>query len=317
MKPKTKKTIVLALGGNALIKTGQKGTIYEQFANTREILESLIFLLKKDYNIVITHGNGPQVGFELMRVEKTIDIVPETPLGVLVAVCQGCMGYMIEQCLQNKLHLHGIPRQVTTVLTQVIVDKNDIHFKNPSKPIGRYYIKEEAEKFKTTQNWFIKEVYGKGFRRVVPSPTPLEIVEKDTIKSLLKKNIIVIAAGGGGIPIYIESNGTYEGVDAVVDKDLATSILAKDINAQILIILTDVDQVFLGYNTDNPTPLAKVVIKEAERYLKEGHFPDGSMGPKIQAAINFIRNGGEKVIITSGRCLEKAFLEIAGTTIIR
>jgi len=316
MKSNKKKTLVLALGGNALIKPGQKGTIYEQFSNTRDILEYLMFLFEDNFNIVITHGNGPQVGFELLRVEKTIDIVPETPLGVLVAVCQGGMGYMIEQCLQNKLHSHGVHRKVASVLTQVIVKRNDIHFSNPSKPIGRYYSKEEANKFKNTQNWFIKEVPNKGYRRVVPSPSPIEIVEKDTIKHLLKKNIIVIAAGGGGIPIYIESDGTYEGVDAVVDKDLATSVLAKDIGAQILIILTDVNQVCLDFNSEKPIPLAKLSIKEAERYLNQGQFPEGSMGPKIIAAINFIKNGGEKVIITSGKYIKEALQGNAGTSIL-
>jgi len=251
-----------------------------------------------------------------MRVEKTLDIVPETPLGVLVAVSQGGMGYMIEQSLQNKLHLHGIERQVVTVLTQVIVAKDDIHFKNPSKPIGRYYTREEAENFQKNQNWSIKEVSGKGYRRVVPSPTPIEIVEKDMIKYLLRKQTIVIAAGGGGIPVYIEEDGTLEGVDAVVDKDLATSILAKDIRADILVILTDVDRVYLNYNKKEQKGLSELGIKEAETYLNGGHFPEGSMGPKIEAAINFIRSGGERVIITSGRSFKDAFYGMAGTTII-
>ena len=315
MRARKNKTIVFALGGNALIKPGQRGTIYEQFANTREILENLMFLFKEDYDMVITHGNGPQVGFELMRVEKTIDIVPETPLGVLVAVCQGGMGYMIEQSLQNKLHNYGISRQVATILTQVTVVKDDIHFMNPSKPIGRYYTREEAENLKHKRNWFIKEVKDKGYRRVVPSPTPLQIVERDTIKILLKKKIVVIAAGGGGIPVYIKEDGTHEGVDAVVDKDLATSVLASDIKANVLVILTDVDQVYLNFGSDKQKSLSKLEIKEAESYLYEGHFPEGSMGPKIEAAINFIQTGGEKVIITSGECLEKALKGKGGTTI--
>lgn len=310
------KTIVLALGGNALIKQGQKGTIYEEFANTREILDSFITLLKEDYNFVITHGNGPQVGYRLLRVEKTIDIIPETPLGVLVADSQGGMGYMIEQSLQNRLLINKIDRKVVTVLTQVIVDKDDLHLKNPTKPVGRFYMKEEAEQLQKTHNWIIKEMGKKGYRRVVPSPTPLEIVEKDIIKLLLEKKVIVIAAGGGGIPVYIEKDGTFEGIDAVVDKDLATSILAKDIHADVLAIMTDIDRVYLNYNSNNPTPLDRLSIEEAKRYYDQGHFPDGSMGPKIQAAINFIQSGGAKVIITSGSCLKEALCGNGGTTIV-
>jgi carbamate kinase len=245
-----------------------------------------------------------------------MDTIPALPLGVIVADTEGGMGYMIEQSLQNKLHREGIPRKVVTIVTQVIVNRNDPSIPNPTKPIGPFYTKEQAERLAKKNEWIIKEDAGRGFRRLVPSPIPTEIVEKDTIKSLVQSGTIVIAAGGGGAPVYVEEDGTYEGVDAVVDKDRASAVLARDIGAETLVILTSVDKVCLNYMNPNERPLSWVSVTEAKRYLAEGHFPQGSMGPKIGAAIQFLEAGGRQVIITSPGLVKEALEGKAGTKII-
>lgn len=309
------KTAVVALGGNAIGTTGRED-IHQQFANTRKSLAGILELVKEGYQLAITHGNGPQVGNALLRVERTMDTIPALPLGVIVADTEGGMGYMIEQSLQNKLHREGIPRKVVTIVTQVIVDRNDPSILNPTKPIGPFYTKEQAERLAKKNEWIIKEDAGRGFRRLVPSPIPTEIVEKDIIKSLVQSGTIVIAAGGGGAPVYVEENGTYEGVDAVVDKDRASAVLARDIGAETLVILTSVDKVCLNYMNPNERPLSWVSVTEAKRYMAEGHFPQGSMGPKIGAAIQFLKAGGKQVIITSPGLVKEALEGKAGTKII-
>ena len=309
------KTAVVALGGNAIGTTGRED-IHQQFANTRKSLSGILELVKEGYQLAITHGNGPQVGNALLRVERTMDTIPALPLGVIVADTEGGMGYMIEQSLQNKLHREGIPRKVVTIVTQVIVDRNDPSILNPTKPIGPFYTKEQAERLAKKNEWIIKEDAGRGFRRLVPSPIPMEIVEKDIIKSLVQSGTIVIAAGGGGAPVYVEEDGTYEGVDAVVDKDRASAVLARDIGAETLVILTSVDKVCLNYMNPNERPLSWVSVTEAKRYMAEGHFPQGSMGPKIGAAIQFMEAGGKQVIITSPGLVKEALEGKAGTKII-
>jgi carbamate kinase len=273
-------------------------------------------LVKEGYQLAITHGNGPQVGNALLRVERTMDTIPALPLGVIVADTEGGMGYMIEQSLQNKLHREGIPRKVVTIVTQVIVNRNDPSILNPTKPIGPFYTKEQAERLAKYNGWIIKEDAGRGFRRLVPSPVPIEIVEKDIIKSLVQSGTIVIAAGGGGAPVYMEEDGTYEGVDAVVDKDRASAVLARDIGAEALVILTSVDKVCLNYMNPDERTLSWVSVTEAKRYMAEGHFPQGSMGPKIGAAIQFLEAGGKQVIITSPGLVKEALEGKAGTKII-
>ncbi|MBW1824802.1 MAG: carbamate kinase, partial [Deltaproteobacteria bacterium] len=294
--------------GNAISREFEEGNITQQFENTRRSLRSVVEFIRQGYQVVITHGNGPQVGNALVRVEETRHLVPPLPLGIIVADLEGGMGYMIEQCLYNKLHDRGFPRQVITVLTQVLVDKDDHSILNPSKFVGPFFKKEQVKKLEQERGWIIKEDRGRGFRRVVPSPIPKEIVEKEIIKLLVDKNIIVIAAGGGGIPVYREESGWLEGVDGVIDKDLASAVLARDINAQELLILTGVDRVALNYKQPNQQDLSRMTLSEARHYLSEGQFPKGSMGPKIQAAINFLESGGEKVIITS---IEKALAALA------
>jgi len=273
-------------------------------------------LVKEGYQLAITHGNGPQVGNALLRVERTMDTIPALPLGVIVADTEGGMGYMIEQSLQNKLHREGISRKVVTIVTQMIVDRNDPSILNPTKPIGPFYTKEQAERLAKINGWIIKEDAGRGFRRLVPSPIPTEIVEKDIIKFLVQSGTIVIAAGGGGAPVYVEEDGTYEGVDAVVDKDRASAVLARDIGAESLVILTSVDKVCLNYMNPDERPLSWVSVTEVKRYMAEGHFPQGSMGPKIGAAIQFLEAGGKQVIITSPGLIKEALEGKAGTKII-
>lgn len=309
------KVIVIALGGNALISEGQRGTIAEQFENVRKSLDGIIYCIKRGYGVVITHGNGPQVGNMLLMVEASRNQVPELTLGVCVADTEGTIGYMIQQSLTNRLRKERVDKCVVTVLTQVVVDKNDKAFSNPTKPIGPFFTKEEAERFHREKGWHVVEDSHRGYRRVVPSPKPLKIVEERAIKSLLEAGDIVIAAGGGGIPVVMKEDGDLEGVDVVIDKDLASSVLARDIKSDCLIMLTGVEYVFLNFKQPNERVLNALTVKEAQRYLKEGHFPEGSMGPKVQAAINFLTWGGESAIITSIDKVKDALEGLAGTKI--
>jgi carbamate kinase len=305
------RTAVVALGGNAISPQNEKDTIPNQFANTRKSLQAVINLVKQGYHLAITHGNGPQVGNALLRVELTIDRAPVLPLGICVADTEGGMGYMIEQSLQNALKLANIQREVVSIVTQVIVDANDPSIHNPTKFVGSWYTKEEIVELAQRFNWQIREDNGRGWRRVVPSPTPLQIINRAAIKHLVDAGTIVIAAGGGGIPVYVLENGLYEGFDAVIDKDLASAVLARDIGAQELYILTDVDQVKINYGKPNEYALGVIHSSELQKHYNAGQFPPGSMGPKIKAALNFIAAGGEKVVITS---LKKAVEGLDGTS---
>ncbi len=308
---------MVALGGNAITKKGEEDTIARQFANTRESLRGVVELIRDGYNLAITHGNGPQVGNAILRVELARGKAPVLPLGICVADTEGGMGYMIEQSLQNRLKKERIKRDVVTIVTQVIVDKDDPSIKEPTKFIGQFYTRGEARKLAKERGWVMKEDRAKMWRRVVPSPIPREIVEKKTIKNLVRNGVIVIAAGGGGIPVYIERDGALEGVDAVIDKDRASAILARDIGAELLLILTEVEKVALDFGTVFQKDLDKLTVEQAKKYLAEGHFPPGSMGPKIEAAIQFLESGGKEVIITS---IPKAFEAVkkrtAGTRIL-
>jgi carbamate kinase len=309
------KTVVVALGGNAITREYEEGNITQQFKNTRRSLLSVIQYLHLGYRVVITHGNGPQVGNALVRVEETRHLVPPLPLGIIVADLEGGMGYMIEQCLQNKLNDRGLSRPVVTVLTQVLVDKNDPSILNPTKFVGPFFKKEQVRDLEINRRWVVKEDPGRGFRRVVPSPIPKEILDKNIIKLLVDQDIIVIAAGGGGIPVYREESGWLEGVDGVIDKDLASAVLAHDIDAGELLILTGVDRVAINYHKENHKDLSALNLKEAKNYMEDGQFPRGSMGPKIQAAINFLEQGGEKVTITSIENAVDALVNNSGTVI--
>ena len=309
------KTVVVALGGNAITREFEEGNIAQQFENTRRSLLSVIHYIRQGYRVVITHGNGPQVGNALVRVEETRHLVPPLPLGIIVADLEGGMGYMIEQCLQNKLNDRGLTRPIVAVLTQVLVDKDDPSILNPTKFVGPFYSKEQVKNLETKRPWVFKEDGGRGFRRVVPSPIPKEILDKNIIKLLVDQDIIVIAAGGGGIPVYREKSGWLEGVDGVIDKDLASAVLARDIEAQEMLILTSVDHVAINFNKKNQRDLMTLNLKDAKSYMDDGQFPKGSMGPKIQAAINFLEQGGEKVTITSIENAIDALVNNSGTVI--
>ncbi|MFA6597371.1 MAG: carbamate kinase [Ignavibacteriaceae bacterium] len=294
-----KKIAVVALGGNALLRGSQIGTINEQEDNTYKTCNFLTELLKQ-YNLVITHGNGPQVGNILLRNEAGYDSykIPKMPLDICVADSQGGIGYMIERQILNILVEKKVKRNVVTLVTQVLVDKDDSAFQNPTKPVGKYFLKEEAELLSKANNWVFKEDARKrGWRRVVASPQPKRIVNKEIIEALTRKGNIVIAAGGGGIPV-IDVDGNLHGVDAVIDKDLASSLLANEIGADAFFILTDVAKVSINFQKPNAKELDKLSVRQATKYLKAGEFGSGSMGPKIQAAISFIKNGGKEAVIT-------------------
>ncbi|MCB0279915.1 MAG: carbamate kinase [Calditrichaeota bacterium] len=310
------KRIVLAIGGNAINRANQEGTVYDEFRNVREILGGIIGLIRQGYQLLITHGNGPQAGHSLIRVELGLTRhIPGRPLGVIVADTQGGLGYMIEQSLYNRLRLENINKQCVTILSQVLVDKNDPAFQNPSKPVGPFYTELEAKSLEKERGWQVAEDSGRGWRRVVASPIPQGFVEKDIIKSLVEQDIIVISGGGGGIPVYEESNGTLEGLDCVVDKDFSSAILANEIDAEILIIATGVEKVAINFGKENQQDLDRISIADAKRYIDENQFGKGSMLPKIKAAINFLENGGKKVIITLPETIHLAIEGKTGTTI--
>lgn len=294
-----KKIAVVALGGNALLKGSQVGTINEQEDNTYRTCNFLTELLKQ-YNLVITHGNGPQVGNILLRNEAGYDSykIPKMPLDICVADSQGGIGYMIERQILNILNEKKVKRNVVTLVTQVLVDKDDPAFQNPTKPVGKFFLKEEAELLSKANNWVFREDARKrGWRRVVASPQPKRIVNKEIVEALARKGNIVIAAGGGGIPV-VGNNGSLHGVDAVIDKDLASALLANQIGAEAFFILTDVAKVSINFQKPNAKELDKLSVRQATKYLKAGEFGSGSMGPKIQAAISFIKNGGKEAVIT-------------------
>ncbi len=297
-----KKLAVIALGGNALLRGTQIGTIEEQEQNTLETIESLVYLIKEGYNLVITHGNGPQVGNILMRNdagEQTYNI-PQMPLDVCVADSQGGIGYMIERMLRNVMKKHGIKREVVCLATQVVIDKNDAGFSNPTKRIGKIYNKKQADLLSKEKKWTFKEEekMKDGWRRVVPSPNPIKIINETIIESLAKQGNIVIAVGGGGIPVYIDKTGDIRPSEAVIDKDLASSLLAAGIGADEFYILTDVPYIYLNYGQPDQKILEFLDKKDTEKHLENGVFTEGSMAPKIRAALNFINQGGDKSIIT-------------------
>ena len=312
MKVDAKKEILMvALGGNALIRKGQVGTVKEQFENLRIPIRQ-IARLSNQYRIVITHGNGPQVG-NLMLQQESCDVVPQLPLEILVAQTQGQIGYMIESTLDSELMALGIGTQkpLVSLISYVVVDEEDPAFQNPSKSIGPVHTKEKAATLP-----YVTQETPKGYRRVVASPKPITIVEKREITELIDMDFIVICCGGGGIPVIREGR-TFSGVDAVIDKDLASAKLAEEVGVDILLIATDVEGAALHYRQPDQQYLRTLTLKDAARYLKQGHFPPGSMGPKIVAAMQFLRGGGKRAVITSIEAIEEAIAGKAGTEIIR
>lgn len=312
----TENLVVIALGGNALLKRGQKGTFDEQYQNVKTTAVKIADLIVRGYKIVLTHGNGPQVGATLLRHEGAKNIVPPFPLDACGAETQGFIGYMMQQALRNELKSRGIDRYVVTVVTRVIVDKDDLAFQNPTKPIGPFYSKEEADMvLKQRPDLVVKEDAGRGYRRVVPSPDPKIIAERSAIKALVDSGFIVVACGGGGIPI-IEDGTQALGVEAVIDKDLAAQRLATLIGANILVILTDVAGAYVNYGTKQQEPITQTSSGRLKNYLKEGQFKEGSMAPKVEAAIRFVESGGERAIIADLGSLTEALDGKTGTQVI-
>ncbi|MBI5059137.1 carbamate kinase [candidate division KSB1 bacterium] len=313
---KSARTAVVALGGNAISSPNEPDTIANQFRHTRSALTGVVELVRRGYHLAITHGNGPQVGNALLRVELSKTRAPILPLGVIVADTEGGMGYMIEQCLQNVLLRAGLQPEVVTIVTQVLVEPKDPAFSNPTKYIGQFYSEGEAHRLADAEGWSIKRDGDRGWRRVVGSPRPLKILNGHRIRQLVESGTIVIAAGGGGIPVYPEADGWLEGADAVIDKDRASAVLARDIGAQELFILTDAEYVSLNFGKPDQRDLKSLRAGEAANYLRDGHFPAGSMGPKVEAALNFLETGGQRVVICALSRLIESMDGKSGTTIL-
>lgn len=296
-----KNIAVVALGGNALLRSNQNGTIKEQESNVFITCKQIIPLLKEFDSLIITHGNGPQVGNILLRNEAGYNSykIPKMPLDICVADSQGGIGYLIERQFRNVLLEENINREIVTFVTQIVIDKYDPAFLAPTKPVGPFYLKEEADLLNKSNGWIFKEDPRKrGWRRVVASPQPKEIINTQIIAKLADEGIIVIASGGGGIPVIRNNDGSYQGIEAVIDKDLAAARLALDVHAKELIIFTDISKVYINFRKPGEKALDTLTVEQAERFIHQGEFEAGSMGPKIQAAINFCKNGGEKVLIT-------------------
>jgi carbamate kinase len=309
---------VIAVGGNALIRDGQAGTIAEQFENARATVRPIAALVADGWKIVVTHGNGPQVGFILLRSELVgaSAPVPRLSLDMSVADSQGGIGYIMDSSFTSELARLGLRDRVACVLTHTVVASDDPAFKKPSKPIGPWYTPEQAAVVQQREGWVMVEDAGRGYRRVVPSPRPLRIVEVPQIRALVEREFVVIAVGGGGIPVVEPAPGEYQGIEAVIDKDLASALLAEALDFPMLIVSTGVDQVALHFRQPNQRFIDRMTVSEARRCLEAGEFPAGSMGPKIQAAIGFLERGGKEVLITSPYRLEQAVAGATGTRIV-
>lgn len=308
--------IVIALGGNALLQRGQKGTFEEQYQNVKSTVAKIATLIERGNKVVLVHGNGPQVGATLLRHEAAKNIVPTFPLDACGAETQGFIGYMIQQALRNELKSRAIDKFVVTIITRVIVDKHDSAFQHPTKPIGPFYSKDEAEKVKQQRpELVVKEDAGRGYRRVVASPDPKIIAERSAIKALVDSGFVVVACGGGGIPI-IEEAGSAVGVEAVIDKDLAGQRLATLIGANIFVVLTDVEGAYVNYGTAKQELITEITTGKLKNYLRDGQFKEGSMAPKVEAAIRFVESGGDQAIIASLGRLTEALENKAGTHIV-
>ncbi|HEV3513330.1 MAG TPA: carbamate kinase [Candidatus Sulfotelmatobacter sp.] len=307
--------MLIAVGGNSLIRAGEKGTIAEQLANARRTAAAIVGLIQDGFHLVVTHGNGPQVGAQLLRSERAADQVPAQPLDVCGAASQGEIGYLLSQSLQDELAIAGEHVPVVSLVTQSIVSATDPAMKHPSKPIGPFYSRVQAEERKRLLGWEIVEDASPGYRRVVPSPEPVEIVELDVIRSLVSQGVLVVACGGGGIPV-VRGNGDLHGVEAVIDKDRASALLASQLGVDVFAISTDTDYVYLDYKKPTQRPLTRVTASDLRQHYSAGHFPPGNMGPKVESALHFLQAGGKEVVITSYEHLRDAVAGRAGTHIL-
>lgn len=312
-----RKVALVAIGGNALIRDSKHSTIPDQIETVAETCTHVASIIENGWDVILTHGNGPQVGFLLLRSELASKTVHPIPLDTAGADTQGAIGYWMQQALHNEFVKRGMDKKAVTVVTQVIVREDDPAFQSPSKPVGPFYSEEDARRYQRERGWAVKEDAGRGWRRVVPSPLPYEIAEIDPIRSLVNAGFVVIAGGGGGIPVVRDSDGMLRGVEGVIDKDYASALLAADVGANVFVITTAVEKVALNYKKPNQVEVAQLTVEEARRHLADGQFPDGSMGPKIKAAIQFLEKGGDEVIITSPEALGRAIEGSTGTRIIR
>jgi len=308
--------ILVALGGNAILRRGGRGTAREQLETVDRTCRQLVSLLRAGHSVVITHGNGPQIGDILLAYDAAKEILPPMPLDVCGAQSQGMIGYMLQQSLENELKRTHSKKSVAVVITQSVVSPSDRAFSAPSKPIGPFYSEEIARQLRRKNRWTMVNDSNRGFRRVVPSPEPIEIVEAPTIRSLYEKGITVIAAGGGGVPVIKSGrSGRYVGVDAVIDKDLASALLARALGIDFMTILTDVEGVYLDYGRPAQRMVKDMSAAEGRMHLREGQFPAGSMGPKVEAAVRFVESGGKRAIVTSLESMVEALVGRAGTQI--
>jgi carbamate kinase len=307
---------VVAVGGNALIKDKAHQTVKDQFNAANDTMQHIVDMIQKGWDVVVTHGNGPQVGFILRRSELASHELHEIPLDYCGADTQGAIGYMFQNSLHNEFKRRGMDKDVATVVTQTIVDRNDPAFQNPTKPIGSFMDEEEAKRRTENEGWTVVEDAGRGYRRVVPSPIPTRIVEASVIDTLIHAGTIVVGVGGGGIPVVEDEHGYVKGVEAVIDKDFSSSLLASNIDADLFVISTAVEKVALNFNKPNQVFLDMMTVAEAKQYIEEGHFAPGSMLPKIKAIINYLEKGGKKALITDPEHISEALEGKTGTWIL-
>lgn len=311
-----RKIALIAFGGNALLPEDQRGLQEEQMRNAQRAARLMVHIIHKGYELIIVHGNGPQVGNLLIQMEEAANKVPPFSLEICDAMTEGSMGFMLEKAIINELRTRSIDKQVATLVTQVIVDREDPAFQNPTKPIGPFFARHRAQFLAREKKWKMIEDAGRGYRQVVPSPKPIDVVSKWVIRDLIQDGRIVVAAGGGGIPVIIDGRGLFKGIEAVIDKDYVASLIAREVKADLFINLTNVDQVYLDYGTPDERPVEVMTITQARECLSQGQFPSGSMGPKIEAAIDYIEAGGEEALITSARHLKAALIGRSGTRLV-
>jgi carbamate kinase len=310
------KVALIAFGGNALLPDNQRGLQNEQTRNAQKAAELMVHVVRKGYELIVVHGNGPQVGNLLIQMEEAVTKIPPYTLDVCDAMTEGSMGFMLERAITNELRRHSLDKEVASLVTQVVVDAEDPAFVNPTKPVGPFYSKYRAQMLAREKKWAIVEDSGRGYRKVVPSPKPIDVVPKGIIRDLVLAGRIVIAAGGGGIPVVINSRGVFEGVEAVIDKDYAASLIAREVGVDLFIILTAVERVFINFGRPDQKEAPMLTVGEARAYLEEGQFPPGSMGPKIRAAVEYIEAGGREVLITKDSHLKSALRGRSGTRIV-
>jgi len=314
--PIKQRLALIAFGGNALLPENQRGIQEEQMKNAERAAQLMAHIVRKGYELIIVHGNGPQVGNLLIQMEEAVTKVPPYSLDLCDAMTEGSMGFMLERAITNELRRHSIDKEVITLVTQVVVDRKDPAFNTPTKPVGPFYTRYRAQQLAREKKWTVVEDAGRGYRKVVPSPKPIDVMPKWIIRDLVQAGRIVIAAGGGGIPVILNNRGLFEGVEAVIDKDYAASLIAREVKVDLFIILTGIEEVYINFGKPDQQEMPVLTVDEAEKYLEEGQFPPGSMGPKIQAAIDYIKAGGKEVLITTASHLKAALLKRSGTRIV-